>query len=172
MLPRSFHRIHEMQSNIIYLCSCCALSSLLLFSPIVAIPYPCWWFPFHLRSACPPLNAYLVDHSQVLFAALAPPSCRVIAEPKLLLPWVQRVCSHVGRINLTALESARALTDALFDSPPFPFLFITWIHWGWGDDVGASLWQWDDTSGPLFITPWLPPPPPACCCQPTTTTRG
>jgi hypothetical protein len=62
----------------------------------------------------------------VLFPALAPPSCCVIAEPKLLLPWVQRVCAlaaHVRQIDLTALESSPALTNALFDPPlPIPFL--------------------------------------------------
>ncbi len=62
----------------------------------------------------------------MLFPTLAPPSCCVIAEPKLLLLRVRRVCAlaaHMGQIDLTALESAPALTDALFDPPCLlPFL--------------------------------------------------
>ncbi len=65
----------------------------------------------------------------MLFPTLAPPSCCVIAEPKLLLSRVRRVCAlaaHMGQIDLTALESAPALTDALFDPPcPLPFLQTT-----------------------------------------------
>ncbi len=62
----------------------------------------------------------------MLFPALAPPSCCVIAEAKLLLLRVQRVyalASHVGQIDLTALESTPTLSDTLFD-PPLPLLFL------------------------------------------------
>ena len=82
--------------------------------------------PFRFHSALPPLIAYPMGRFQVLFPALAPPSRRVIAEPKLLLKQIRRVCAlaaHVGRINLTALVSASALTDALFAPPTLlPFL--------------------------------------------------
>ncbi len=67
-----------------------------------------------------------MERSQVLIPALSPPSCRVIAEPKLLLPQVQRVCAlaaYVEQTDLIALDSAPTLTDALFDPLlPLPFL--------------------------------------------------
>jgi hypothetical protein len=80
-------------------------------------------FPFRLHSVLPPLIAYPMGRFQVLFPALAPPSCHVIAEPKLLLKWVRRGCAlvaHVGLVNLTTLVSASALTDALFAPPRSP----------------------------------------------------
>ena len=64
---------------------------------------------------------------RVLFPALPPLSRRVIAEPKLLLQWVQRVCAlaaHARQIICTALVSACTLTDTLF-APLLPFLFFT-----------------------------------------------
>jgi hypothetical protein len=57
------------------------------------------------------------------------PCCCVIADQKLLLRQVRRVCAlaaHMGQIDLTALASTPAMTDALID-PLFSYLFFTQV---------------------------------------------
>ncbi len=72
----------------------------------------------------PPQSSPPMFLPDMLSKALAPPFCRGVAVPELLLCCVRSVhafAAHMGRIFIAALVSAPALADALFDCP-LPFL--------------------------------------------------